>query len=119
MEGNEISREEHTDNLNMETFLEGSSLIRLRNFFKAKSDQFGIGFSINGHVVTKYWPTEFVEQLKNVDPKRFNNEMEDNQILSKITLGNYISENGKDWEGIDKVITAMEETRKSLLKKEK
>ena len=48
-----------------------------------------------------------------------NNEMEDNQILSKITLGNYISENGKDWEGIDKVITAMEETRKSLLKKEK
>lgn len=118
MEGNETPRE-HADKLNMDTFLNSSSLIRLRSLFEERNNQFSIGFSANRDTVTKYWPKEYVEQLKKVDPKRFNNEMEDNQILSKATLGNYIGENSTDWEGIDKVITAMEETRKSLLKKEK
>lgn len=105
------------DKLNMNAFLEGFSMTRLRNLFEARSDQFYMGFTVNRDTVTRYWPKEYVEQLRLVDPKRFNNDTEDEQILSKATLKNYISENSTDWTGIDKVITAMERTREEILKK--
>ena len=105
------------DKLNMDRFLEGSTVTRLRNLFEARSDQFYMGFTVNRDTVTRYWPKEYVEQLKLVDPKRFDNNMEDEQIMDKATLKNFISDNNTDWEGIDKVITAMERTREEILKK--
>lgn len=111
--------QQNIDKGNMDSFLEGSTLTRLRNLFEARSDQFYMGFTVIKHTVTKYWPEKFIEQLRLVDPNRFNNDTEDEQILSKATLKNYMNEDSTDWKGIDKVITAMERTREEILSKEK
>jgi len=78
-----------------------------------------MGFTVNRYAVTKYWPNEYVKQLKIVDPERFNESMENDEIMSKSTLKNYMSEESTDWTGIDKVITAMERTREEILANQK
>lgn len=121
MESNkrEISTIDYADKLNMSGFLDGSLLLQLRNHFEAKTDQFDMGFTVIKHTVTKYWPEKFIEQLKIVDPERFNESMKKDEIIDKSTLKNYMNEYSTDWKGIDKVITAMERTREEILSKEK
>jgi hypothetical protein len=119
MESNkrEIPTIDHADKLNMSGFLEGSSLLQLRNHFEARTDQFCMGFTVIKHTVTKYWPEKFIEQLKIIDPEKFKDSMEKDELIDKSTLKNYMSKGGTDWTGIGRVVTAMEKTREEILKR--